>query len=70
METSMWVMLGVESLALVLLNSVFVAVSASLMFRVKEVMPKGKSRVVFWKEDLKAVRNLRKTEHKAREEKR
>jgi hypothetical protein len=33
------------------------------MFRVKEVVPKSR-RMVFWREDLKAVRNMKKSEHR------
>eukprot|EP00892_Ulva_mutabilis_P010281 jgi/Ulvmu1/7625/UM038_0051.1 len=53
-DNKRWVILGSHSLALVMLNSVCVALSASVMFRVKQVVPKGR-RVVFWREDLKAA---------------
>lgn len=57
-DSKRWVYLGSHSLALVMLNSVCVALSASLMFRVKQVVPKGR-RVVFWREDLKAARTAK-----------
>ena len=54
-DPSRWVILGAHSIALVMLNSVCVALSASIMFRVKQVRAKGR-RVVFWREDLEASR--------------
>lgn len=57
-DNSRWVTLGAHSLALVILNGVCVAFSASVMFRIKQVVPKGR-RVVFWREDLRAARETK-----------
>lgn len=51
--------MGGYSLALAVINTVCVAAAAILMFKLKEVAPPGKA-TAFWKEDLKAVRSLRK----------
>lgn len=54
-----WFKVGGFSLLLALINTVFVAAAAICMFKLKEVAPPGKA-TAFWKEDLKAVRSLRK----------
>ena len=57
MDQMEWFTRGGESFLLALLNTIFVALAAVLMFRLKEVAPPGRA-VVFWKEDLKNARTM------------